>query len=389
MSILNENYSEIRRQIHYADSHFIQCRTREDFYNCFATYEMLCKLYEWQTGEDLFDLSGSLKLMGKVVTDSFEEETVDKFYDDFYRNRTLAFKLFEKPFLEGKIVYTDFLRYDGNHLKSIPYKELSSDVEGMQIISAFLDSKFPSMMGIFDELVASGRIFKTSGDMIQSRAYIFYNPLENIGDLFFRKPFTTISDLSDFIHEFGHVVDFNNLNSKQPQLCAPTVRNLAYDSEVMSCYYQFQFLEYLIRNHIYKEDALKVLDDTIAILLYELENGFLLGLAERDEYKGLITGSIAKRSYIAGLLDRGIEVPSDLILNEFDGVISILDASKYSYGVSLGCAIADDSIYNSFIANQGINILEMLDKTGITSDKVAKEFTKKIEILYQGCKFFL
>lgn len=379
MSILNEDYSEIKRQLDYADSYFVQCQRKEDFYNCYATYKTFCDLYMWKTGENLFDLSGVLKIISKFFTEQRREHMTDQLYMDFYQNHDTLLELFLAPFLQGKIAYDEFLTVQGDYKNARSFRKLSSDLEGLQIICSFLDSEIPIARSVFDELIASERLYNMPDDSMHMLGWMFYNPLENKNNILLQNDFQYISDLAVFVHEFGHAMDFEWLSVTHPELCSPII---SCDDEVMSSYYEFQFLEYLIRNNIYKEDAKKVLSNKIGSSLCNLENGFLLGLADSDEYQSLRAGTITKKSYIDSLLSRGVELPYSFIIDDSNNFISTEKTLIYSYGFILGCAISDKSIYHHFLENRGLGIKEMLDRSHITKETVVKQLNKKIDILY-------
>ena len=72
MGLLNNDCSELRRQIDYVNSRFVFCKTKEEFANCFSTYETLCELYKMSTGIELFDLGGPIKLTVSVYATADE-----------------------------------------------------------------------------------------------------------------------------------------------------------------------------------------------------------------------------------------------------------------------------------------------------------------------------
>lgn len=387
MGLLNEDYSEIKRQIDYADSRFISCKTRDDFASCFATYEILCELYKMSTGEDLFDLSGPIKLTAAVASDGFRREKITEFYDEFYNYRDISHNFFKKVYDEAALAYIKFIKADAGYLDSLPKKELSCDMEAMEIFYSFLDSEFPEAKVFFDELLSEGRVFKTGPDIKyrDRRGYSFYNSLEGIGNMFLRDSFRTIGDLSAFGHEFGHMVDSNFLSNVSSSFGIPISNSLRFDVEALSCHYQFKFLEYLIKNGIYKEDAQRELAENLVTLFYHLENGLLVTMANLDEFNKLKFGRITKEWYISSLLDRksDIEFPEYLDLDDLNYFISIPETASYAYGLVLASAISDKSSCVRFMTScNEDDFSKRLDRASITPEKAAHQLVKKIETLY-------
>ncbi len=387
MGLLNQDYEEIRRQIDCVSSCFIKCKTREEFSSCFATYEALCELYKMSTGIDLFDVSGPLKLTATVVEDSFRKEKINSFYTDFFTNKDKAHALFREVYFTGVEAYIEFLRSDAGYLNSLPVKELVCDMEAMEIIYLFLDSEFPETKAIFEEMLASGRLFKSCNyDKYSDRAgYSLFNPIERLGNIFLRGPLKTVGDLSSFIHEFGHVVDLQALSKNYTSSCIPVINGLRFDIEVIPCYYQIKFLEYLIRNDIYKEEAQRELAIDFEGLFNHLENGFLVTLANTWEYEKLKYGNLTKEQFVIGLLDREalVELPEYMDMENLDCQISIPETSSYAYGISLGCAIQNKETYTKLMTNScERDFFERVNSIGITPDTASHQLVKKIETLY-------
>lgn len=386
MGFFNNNYSELKRQINFIEKGFFNCKTRADFYNYFATYQTLCALYKVTTGIDVYDFSGPLKLSASVIEDEFSKKVINGFYDKFYEDRSISLPLFEKCYFEAIDSYVSFLRKDGEYLDSLPFKELSCDLEAMEIMYSFLDSEFPGSKVLFDELFANGRVFDlgNTSRYIDREAVTFFNPIERVSNLFLRGKFRTISDLSSFVHEFGHAVDSDFLSKVSMDLCAPVVNGVRVDVEALSCFYQFKFLDYLIKNDIYKDDARKELATDLGALLYHLENGYFLSLANREEYDKLKVGQVNKGEYILGLLDRGVDItlPDFLDISDLDYVLSIPEVASYSYGLILGSSFTDTNSYIKFAAAYNDSLEKRLGNSNITPEVASFQLVKKIETLY-------
>ena len=387
MGLLNNDYSDLRKQIDYVNSRFVFCKTKEEFANCFSTYETLCELYKMSTGIDLFDLAGPIKLTAAVGSDSFKREKLKEFYDKVYEQRKYSYRLFKEVYNKGVPLYLDFMVKEYDRLHSLSVSQLSCEMEAMQIFYSFLDSEFPEAKVIFDELLSDGRMFKTGKDTKYSdrRGYSFFNSVENKGNMFLREDFGTIGDLSAFAHEFGHIIDACFLSRTSGDAVIPIANSLRLDVEALSCNYQFKFLEYLIKNDLYKDDAKRELAGNLNSLFYHLENGILVSLAYRDEFEGLKYGRLTKEQYISRLLEREdlSLLPEFLDLNDVDYPLTIPETLRYSYGLALGCCLADKNSYVRYMANcDKKDLVERLDGALVTKQKAAHQLVKKIDSLY-------
>lgn len=387
MGLLNNDCSELRRQIDYVNSRFVFCKTKEEFANCFSTYETLCELYKMSTGIELFDLGGPIKLTAAVGSDSFKREKLKEFYDKVYEQRRYSYRLFKEAYNKGVPLYFDFLREEYDRLHSLPVSQLSCEMEAMQIFYSFLDSEFPESKVVFDELLSDGRMFKTGTNTKYSdrRGYSFFNSVENIGNMFLREDFGTVSDLSVFAHEFGHIIDASFLSRSSADLVMPITNSLRVDVEALACNYQFKFLDYLIKNDIYKDDAKRELAGNLNSLFYHLENGILVSLAYRDEFEGLKYGRLTKEQYISRLIEREdlSLLPEFLDLDDISYPLTIPETLRYSYGLTLGCALSDKSSCVRYMANcDEKDLIERLNSADITKQMVAKQLVKKIDSLY-------
>lgn len=386
MGFFNNNYSELKRQIDFIEKGFSNCKTKADFYSYFATYQTLCALYKVTTGIDIYDLSGPLKLSASIIEGEFSKKVINGFYDSFYEDRNISLPLFEKCYFKAIDSYVGFLEEEGSYLDSLPFKELSCDLEAMEIIYSFLDSEFPSSKVLFDDLFANGRVFDlgSGSKYIDREAVTFFNPVERISNLFLRGKFRTISDLSSFVHEFGHAFDSDFLSKVSTDLCVPVVNGVRVDVEALSCFYQFRFLDYLIKNDIYKYDARKELATDLGALLYHLENGYFISMANKEEYDKLKLGQVSKGEYILGLLDRGLDItlPDFLDISDLDYVLSIPETASYSYGLILGSSFTDVNSYIKFAATYNESLEKRLGNSNITPEVASIQLVKKIETLY-------
>lgn len=387
MGLLNNDYNELKRQIDYVNSRFVFCKTKEEFANCFSTYETLCELYEMSTGINLFDLSGPIKLTAAVGSDSFKREKLKEFYDKIYEQRRYSYRLFKEVYDKGVPLYFDFLREEYDKLNSLQVSQLSCEMEAMQIFYSFLDSEFPEAKVVFDELLSDGRMFEVGAHSKYSdrRGYSFFNSVENKGNMFLRENFGTISDLSAFAHEFGHIIDASFLSRSSVKDVMPITNSLRLDVEVLACNYQFKFLEYLIKNGLYKDDAKRELASNLNSLFYHLENGILTSLASHDEFEGLKYGRLTKEQYISRLIEREdlSLLPEFLDLDDTSYLLTIPETLRYSYGVALGSCLSDKSSYVRYMAgcNEG-DLISRLKGAEITKQKAAHQLVKKIDCLY-------
>lgn len=386
--VLSSDYRELRRQISYVNKKLLACKSKSEYVCYFENYKMLCTLYKSITGEDILDMSHPKKRKTMYYYNKFHSEVVSDFYSRFYQSREYSYDLFKRTYFDGISAYIDSLGENREFLDISNYKELGSEEEALEIIYSFFDEEFSERRDLLDSFLASGRLFDVSSSEGFSRfeGSVLYNSAENKGNAFFRKPLITVSGMSTFVHEMGHLIDCEDLKKIDPKLLLSVVGHNRVDAEFVSYYMQFKFLEYLIKNNIYREDAISDLSINIGSLLFHLENGYFVSMADDRQYQRIKYGFMTKGEYVDQLMQREprIELPMYLAGGDLNYGIALDETISCSYGLVMACVSDDTDVFSSLMASRGNNdVVSRLDNAGVSFDVAAKQLVKKIDVLYK------
>lgn len=198
-----------------------------------------------------------------------------------------------------------------------------------------------------------------------------YCPYDNDYYIFLANNGHKIKDMAILIHEFGHVLDFATY--RQGHL----VRNIgmyqatSVYTKVNSTYYEYSFYEYLIKNNIYKEEALLNLSNSLASYM-----DLLAGISFLENVPDFMLHEdkeIIKVSEIPNINEEKISFMRSAILE-------MKDSMEYGYGIMLAFAMLDNpSLYDSFQRIKELFVTkEKKDKARFTNKLIAKTMTKKI-----------
>ena len=381
MGLFNEDYTMIKEKIGKVSDRFVQCQTKEDFALCYEDYFNLCELYKKMTGEDFFDLSGPIKVIASVVNRDLKNVAAERYFRRFLSNKKRFNELYADCYTKGINAYIDLMSFCASYYAKIREKKFSCEIEGMEIFYSFLNSEFPEQKILFDEMLANNRIFKSSVSSFD--CYSFSNFFDGTSYMATSENLDTVSKLSRFAYEFGHVVDFSFLQKISKNQSSFTYSQ-EYNGELLSCYYQVRFLDYLIKNDIYKEDAKLELSTVMESQLSYLENALLMSFATSSELLELKNENFSKQDFILSLLNRGFDLNMifNTSFNNLDDRFSFLESLNMANGLIFSVGVSNGEECVKILTSNGENGIDILNCTDITVEKASKQLVKRIESLY-------
>lgn len=261
MITLNEDYSDFERQAKNLAEKLMSGVNSLEVFDYVLTFDEFLS-YSENKIEDVTQ---------NEVLDSFFWEVSSRYSANFETN----FKenlLYHQPFLntlDGTI--KDLIRYVERKFRYLRYDEYLdfSGNKDLQLLNAFFREEEPILKDIFDDMQKHKRIYY---EKEESDPFCIYNYYEDIPSIFLhprRKYTRTLEDLSDLVHELGHVKTGMEINEQDPEKALRHGGESLYQ-EVMSYYYEYKFLEFLIGNDIQTAEA----KDVIAENLYALKGSF-------------------------------------------------------------------------------------------------------------------
>ncbi len=280
--------------------------------------------------ELLYQISGTKDEESKRILEKFdkykranEEARLEQF-----RKRIKNFisdKDFHNSF-SGKVIKA-YQKRDFNYYRD---RRLYLDEEQMlAIICDFLDSEF-NQADEFRRMAFEGKILRFNLDSFEDKEMaagetVFNHLTRN--NFIITAPIKLLADadlMRTLAHEFGHVAD--NIDKRFASV--KDISNYAWVSsyvEVYSLLYERLFLDYLIKNNLFKEDALSGLKEYYTDI-YDQFNSIRY-LSNLDDY--LLTNLRYKSK--KGIINQiEIDEAGEFIMP--DGVYSdFADANKYSY----------------------------------------------------------
>ena len=243
-------------------------------------------------------------LYGSINVNSEENYSID--YKGCFRNRRNFVKfmkqanLYEKRFCSRFYDYKDFHREYlgdilveyGEHvqsLKDVPCSDEKAWYLGKEkffdILCGFLEEY--GLLEQFKEFVSKPRVFSKikkhpSDDFA---GLTIFNPVNRDAAFLIKDPDYDLDTLFIYIHEFGHVVDLQNIEGDPYQ----ALNSYAYMSnypEVFSKLLEKLFLQYLIDNNIMSEQAKDKYIDQFIINHDFLMSSYMFSLLDDKYYRG-------------------------------------------------------------------------------------------------------
>ena len=285
MELFTGDISVIKNEIEDLREHVCRCKNVSEARNVIYTLYALIDMYFMLDGDEIKDL----KKMKKNKYYNFKageqsSKLCKKYIENFLENKN-----FHKY-----LMFTIMLRYEEEYDKIMDYynkiHEISDDKK-IEIISGFLSTMNDTDKETFINLINDKRIFLANAikgyDGMCSFNCINGNSVIILGDEYEND----IMLMTTLVHEFGHLIDYNNIFLNHSSNTKNNFFLLSSYKEVMSKFYEKEFLEYLIDNDIETNLAKRELECFYTslfnnaedlLLLTNLDNNYLKTYKYRD-----------------------------------------------------------------------------------------------------------
>ena len=379
---LNEDFSEIKRQIEVLDEYFHRTGKKDNLMACYQTYYSLVffeKLCNYKLNEGI-SFRGKDYLANIVKERS--NQIKNKFMVNFLENKDFHAKMLAPYFADAGEILGDYCCSDEyTKLYSIYNKPLDSKRgEDFDLLVNFFKDVNPKMNDLFLEMMREKRFYKLDSSFLEYSGLTVLNPIEKICNVFIKEKLSSIKHLSTFVHEMGHVfddVDYMNRFSIKDTM---KYMNENFYVEVLSTYYEQKFYEWLIENNIHKEETKLCFINFMNVYLDSIGDAILFSLIPDEYHNAAVAGFFTREELIDfieeyhGLCEE-YEDDLDVGIPEFD------DAFNYGYGLMIANGIMhDDEIFNKFLnIRNGMFNKEKLISVGVTPEETGKKLIKNIE----------
>jgi hypothetical protein len=369
MKIFTDNTDALEHQIELIKDSFLKSN-RKRMIDCFEILDSFGKL--------LFYVSGSI-----------DQETIDILtsYKNYIGTLSLEKKLLKKRSLQnfitnkevhnsfsGRIMDLNDLDYNYFVPKPINLKE----DQMYDILCNFFDDEF-GQSDEFKTLVENNRIIKEQNNNQDSIAYTIYDYI-NKDSFIVVKNIKTLRDVNlmrTISHEFGHVID----NKERENVSRKDNHRYYWTSgyaEVYSMLYEKLFLDYLVSNNIYVDNAYTWLNVFYKEVFDRFNSVYYLSslddnLLENERYKKpsnyseQIKNDENGMAYIAGAV---LENYNEVMLYSYCGLI----ANYFAY-LKHNNPNKFDSYFNIF-KSQRFNLFDfnIFEQIGTDSEEIIKIF---------------
>lgn len=341
---INEDYSDIERQIKNLGRFLETCTNKSQYYSAASSFGILNYLYYLRYGNEFVSGEAADNITRKGM--ELYQEILENEKSVFLRNKQFHKDTFFESFFCPSSSFLKTCR--SSYLKKMKSsKKAKLKIgEDKEILEAFFKEKFPEGSDILGELLERGHLYKffdEDDEFSSSNGFMTFNRCDNAANVFLRDDVHSLSSLVTLVHELGHVYDFyDSVRTFTDEEKARYA--LGPYAEVMSSYYQQLFLDYLIDNGIRAEEATVAFFELYSAFFYNLDNALLLSLVSDDEYRLIVGSDFTKRDVISLLRESSFTEDYDFEDNCAWTVMSGTKEIGYSYGILLSNMLIDGSI---------------------------------------------
>lgn len=363
---------QIKKEIDILTNKICSCSNLNEAKELFITLDSLIVVYQELSG----DKTNYYKKIKKnkyfyQESNKLQRKIYNKTIDNFIENKEFHSSLAKDILIEmkKKLKPTEFINEPTRHLKQ---KEI------LEILYDYLKKLNNGSSEELEKLIKHKRIFNIEYDMPYDGYTLFDNKLKKC-NIFINEEPDSIDSMVTLIHELGHVMDFKKLiESKSQKDCCNSYTTAIY-YEVMSLMYERDFIDYLIKNNIYKKEVKINLENHYITMFDSIEEMLILSNLNDYSLKKERFSTYNTEKFISSLNDN-IKISKKL--EEFPDPTSldICDTLSYSYGGIISNYLLD-------IKNNST-----LDYEKIFNDFYQireKDFDKKIYDILQTDKFGL
>lgn len=380
---LNTDSRELQRQIEYIENHFLDCTNANTCAVYYAAYRNLVQMYIAVTDKPFYNSAvNKNKYVESIGREKIHSISKRK-RENFIANQSFHLEAFCAAYFDVADILEDFMDtnyYDEIASQAIP---IISEEEGLDILRSFFANVAPSVAPLFEEAYEKKQFYKfpSGSEFIGKEGCVFYNPVEDISNVYFNPRSHSIAFLGTMVHEFGHVKDYADYSQRSSSIQTGIYSYQTSYAEVLSNYYQYKFYDYLLDNGIYTDSVMMELLNEFIYFCEVSDDMLLLAELPREVIKNW-TFSYNKQDIFQLIMesqeDKEIEFCDDVSDNH---LVDLDSTVQYSYGPLLAVAMLDDdALYQTFLGNRrGYFDGEKLSSIGLSPEAAGKKMVKKCE----------
>lgn len=371
---LNTDYSDIKRQIEELAVSLRNCTDKYEFHERYMTFCALKYIYSLKK-RCRVELSKELDEFGIESDEEFSDMTKQSFLDNRSYHTEVLVNTFDKPSeLLLSFIEENYKKYDRRGRVS---RFRNGEVD--ELLRNFFRDNLPVGNDILKDIYESGHLYRFDAPTrMGTEAFLTFNSFDNTSNVFlYRKP-NTVSTMAALVHEIGHAYDYFEGSSSLSTEERTKYSTNSIFVEVLSCYCNQLFLEYLLKNGIRVEETTFCLVDYFTSFFASLESALLLTQLSEKEYKAVFDGSISKRDVVGHLKNKGLIEEGIFSFGKDSIMLSGIDENRYSYGVLISNMILDGKIkLDDFMSLRGRDFSrEGLENIGFSPIEAKKSLVK-------------
>lgn len=380
---IKKNYNDFLKQIELLAEKILTCTDENKTYIYLKAYKALIYLY-------------SLNKKRAIYVEEIEKNA---YYKDLDKRKTKEeLDLADNFFLEEKsalrdIIYKD-LFYDVNLLDTFSnssfyqknyklYNKKFNSEELYDILVNFLKTENKEMLSILEELIEEKRFYYLKDKRnIKANALTLFNPIDKKNNILIRKNLVTLNFLEAYIHEIAHVFDARELVAKTDEFETAIYSSRSVLNETISTFYSLDLYEYLLKNSLYKENAIVGLFNTLTAYTLTMDSAYLLCTLEKDEFVQVKDTFPTKGTLLKIIQEKNSDMVNDNISPKYlKEEIDISETLQYAYGYLLSkTLLKDKSNLAKFLRIRNNFLIEKeLHKEGFDLSADPKILTKHLE----------
>lgn len=373
---LNRDYSDIKRQLEELAVSLYDCADKYEFHERYMNFCALKYIYSLRK-RCRVELSKELDAFGIECDKEFSDMSKQSFCDNREYHKEVLFDSFNGPSeLLLSFIDKNYKKYSRRGRVS---RFRSSEVS--ELLKLFFKENLPVGNDILEDISKNDHLYRFDSPTIMgTEAFMTFNGLDNISNVFLYKKPNTVSSIASLVHEIGHAYDYcEGVSSFSVEERTKYSTNSIF-VEVLSCYCNQLFLEYLLKNGIREEETTYCLVDYFTSFFASLESALLLTQLSDKEYKMVFDDCITKKDVLEHLKEKCLIKEGIFAFGTDSVILSGLDENRYSYGVLISNMILDGKIkLEDFMSLRGREFnREGLESIGFTGTEAKKTLVKRM-----------
>ena len=382
---INPDHSDLIRQMEEVRTLFSKNDTTYDERLAgYTTYFGLVESYELLTGHDFMDENFS-SFFEKEGSDYFLQKDKGRFYN-FLQHKGFHTRTMFQAYQQADMFLQSF--YDSPYAERLlkeKVRPIDTDDEDKKMLYTYFEACAPHLRELYEKVSQCGNLYSSDfcgrGYQVGLTAFNFLRENSNV---FLPSQNDFFQQLTAVPHEFGHVYDFSDSISKFSNEDVLSLVSSSCFSEVLSIYYEQQFIDFYLEHGNRHNDALLTIASLYDNRLSCMWDSFVLASLP-EEFLEKIYGVPVELFKVENKLSfLGILSEEAMSYDNFDRLIDVDLSSMYAYGFLISSYLLEHPAdFPKFmqIRNREFSPIT-LEEMGMTSDTLTKSLVKRSERIF-------